>query len=278
MRNPKRSIVIISAPRSGTNYFCDTMEAFSEIAGLFEIFNPRGVFGASGYPELFTSFLDGNPKLVEGTPIAEQPVLIRTFRDQPVASVQILEEDLHKVRKEYISYKIFPNQIPDEKLTVLLRELAAAAIFIVRSRIATFISFKKAMLTDQWHNTDTRDMKLSLDLQEFLSWCEGHDAWFHNTSDIAMRLRIPSLFISYESDINMDKENLVEKILLGMRSIGVSLHYPDTMTHAKFRKQDTQGDPFDKLENGTEIREALSQQGLLDYALSNPLVRNRPSV
>ena len=42
-------IVIISSPRSGTNFLCECLGEFEENLNLFEIFNRRGVFGANNH-------------------------------------------------------------------------------------------------------------------------------------------------------------------------------------------------------------------------------------
>lgn len=266
-----QEIAIIAAPRSGTNYFCDTLGAFDEVASFFELFNPRGVFGLERLPAIYDHLSSCLGQDVDGV---SDPDLIRFVKENPVRFLEVLSAGVEALEKKALSYKIFPGQLPAHTLEELLSNPERRFMFIVRSRIDTFISFKKAMELDNWINRPTGDLMVEVSFDEFMEWAALQDKWYAEAEDILRRANQRYIAFSYEADINVPKETLVEKQYLSLRSLGVDAFFPDTVTPPRFKRQDKLIGPFKKIANGEELKQQFLSQGLLGkYALRNPLIR-----
>lgn len=263
----KCSIITISIPRSGTNYFSDQIGSFPEIAGLMEIFNPRGVYGIAQHPNLMARYGD---LITEKA--SESEGLVELFQKTPLRAVDTLSQEISENPDlKYLSYKIFPNQVREEALRIIHREHTLSAIVIVRARLEVFVSYKKAIQSDVWHNQDTSAVKVSITLEEFLEWARQQDEWYETQEKTLRQMRIPFIILSYNADINVPPEVLREKLYFLLRSMNAQVSFPEGQAVSHFKRQDAVGDVFDKIENGAELRAQLAETGQLGYALRTPL-------
>lgn len=269
MKTP-REIAIIATPRSGTNFFCDTLGEFDELSSFFELFNPRGVFGLERCPPIYEQLSQGL-----GFPVADvsDPQLIEYATSNPESLLTELGNAVGRLGKTAFSYKIFPGQLKRNSLENILSGQHRHFLFIVRSRIDTYISFKKAMQVDHWVNRPTEDIKITVELDEFMEWAAGQDKWYAGCEAILRSAKRPYFAFSYEADVNVPKETLLEKQFLVLRSAGIDLPFPMQITPPRFRRQDKLVGPFKKIANGEDLKNELGKRGLLGrYALRHPLI------
>ena len=267
-------IAIIAAPRTGTNYFCDTMGEFPEIANFFELFNPRGAFGLDAFPDVFEILSENFNFDVKS---AEDPELINAARNNPVDFLDKLGRSVTSLGKDFFTYKIFPNQISQDFLEEILRDTNRSFILIARRRIDTFISFKKAMQFDTWVNRPTGNVLIEATYEEFMTWSAAQDKWYENAVDILRKHDKNCIFLSYDADLNVPKETLVEKQYLALKSLGADASFPQNIEAPRFSKQDKEIGPFKKISNGEELKQALMEKKLLrTYALRNAFTNMKP--
>lgn len=260
-------VVIVSAPRSGTNFFCECLADLPENLGFFEIFNPRGMFGGRQGDTL--------PAFGEhlGTRISDvsDAALLEFIRERPIEALNVLGRSIEASGYSSFSYKIFPNQVSPEALGQILHSERCRIILIVRRRLDTYISYAKARERDVWKNESTKDLLPEIDVRDFLRWAKRLDDWYTDATQILRAADRPIDVFAYESDINVPKHELVDRVagLLQVRGLRVSV--PTDRPPVRFRKQDRDVGPFKKVGNEQELRAALRERGRYNYALGTPL-------
>jgi hypothetical protein len=264
---PVQDIIVIAAPRSGTNFFCECMGTLSGVAAYFEIFNPGGVMGA------------GDPRTLEhlskvlGRPVnsAKESELVRFFRTQPLAAVEELRACAREHGEVAVCYKVFPGQIPDDALRSLLMRPEAIVAMVVRRRLDTYISYQNARRDNVWKNRDTSNLFPSIDLEDFLSWAERVDSWYEDAAALARSAERPICIFDYDQDINVPKPELVANLASQLKRLDLDLRPDRDVEKTAFRKQDKRAGPFKKISNADELRAQLRSRRAYNYALTSPL-------
>lgn len=260
-------IVVMSAPRSGTNFFCECLDDLPEVMGLYEIFNRGGVFGAARGKQL--------PVLADVTGIpaesASDEALVSLFRDRPVDGLRALGETALRTNRKVVSYKVFPNQLSDDVIERIVSANSRYPLILVRGRLDVFVSYEKARQSKTWKNSDTSGMKPHISVDDFLEWAHGNDEWFTRIADMLDRLRKRYRVLTYREDIDVPKQQLISDLHASLVADGIDVSLPTGSPGERFKRQDVRAEPFEKIANGEELRATLAARGLLEYALGEPL-------
>lgn len=262
-------IVLVSSERSGTNYLCDTMGNFRGLVNFLELFSPAGVFGLQWHPAVVKILSD-----ISGVDFFDQNSgnLVRHVAQNRIAFLEQLNEAVRISGNQNFGYKIFPNQVSHADLNEIVSNDRRVFVFLARNRLDTFISFKKAIKSGNWVNLDSKDLKIEVDLDEFMSWAENLDRWYAETERKVRDAGRKYCFLSYDADINVQRGNMIEKVYLSLRAMGVDIQYPINAKPPTFQRQDGPGSPFDKISNGMALKQRLSDERLLvRYALRTSL-------
>lgn len=264
---PVPEIVLISAPRSGTNFFCECLDDLPEVMGLYEIFNRGGVYGAARGKQL--------PVLAEVTGIpaesASDEALVALFRDRPLDGLRALGETALRTNRSVVSYKVFPNQLSAKAIESIVAEGHRHPLILVRSRLDVFVSYEKARQSKTWKNADTSGMKPTVSADDFLEWARGNDEWFAGIADMLDRLGKRYRMLTYREDVDVPKAELLRDLHASLVADGIDVSFPARLPGERFKRQDVRAEPFAKIANGDELRSELEERGMLEYALGEPL-------
>jgi|GEM_PF-4557308 len=268
---PKKELILIASPRTGTNYLCDTLGAFDEILNLFEIFNYNGVFGTERFPEIFTYF---NKVLkIDNSDVMERH-FVNYVMNNRIRFIEQLNYFAERIGKTVISYKILPEQLASKELDEIINDYSKAFLIIGRSRIDTFISYKKALHTNEWVHKNTKEVMIEVSFDEFMQWSINMDKWYQDILDKLILAKQQFCLMSYETDINVPKGLLIEKLYLIMRGLGFDLSFPQKYPPPMYNRQDAEVGPFKKILNGKELKQKFIDKNLLQrYALRSPLIK-----
>lgn len=263
---PAGEIITVAIPRSGTNFMCECIADFPGVLGLFEIFNPRGVFGAKNSGLLRA--LNGEL----GTDYTEvsAPELVELFRSQPLVAVEHLRRATAMRGFSFVSYKVFPGQIADDELSELLSNRSCRVLVLTRRRLDVYISYVKARELDVWKSASTADLLPEIDVSDFLRWCKRSDAWYEDAKALLDKHGTPYAILRYEDDISLPKENVVELVGRTLTELGIDVGPPPDKP-VRFKRQDKRVGPFKKIANGEELRAQLRERSKYNYALARPL-------
>lgn len=262
-----RDIVIVAAPRSGTNFFCECVSALRGISTYFEIFNPRGVMGV-GEPQTLNHL---SQALGVSVSSARDKELVRHFRSNPLAAVDILRDCAQARGDRALCYKVFPKQITWDVLGELLNRQGTITIFVVRRRLDVYVSYKKAQQQDVWKNRDTSDLQIEVDVDDFLNWAAEIDGWYEAVAEVARRDKLTHLVYDYDSDIDIPKPKLVDHLSTELSGVGFVTEPGLGVQRSAFKKQDRKKRPFKKISNAAALRDELRSRRAYRYALAPPL-------
>lgn len=264
---PCDEIVVLATPRSGTNYFCECLTEFNEVRGFYEIFNPAAVMGAG---KRVVPLL--NQELDLAATDARDKDLVRTFRRQPSRALDALAVAGRGLGGSIISYKVFPRQLQMDDLAGLFKDDRRRVVFIVRSRLDVYISYQKAQQTNVWTKKSTAEFLPEIKTDDFLEWADGVDAWYSACLGHVEEARLRCCIAQYEKDINIPKSDFLPHLqgALGNLDLEVSIR-ENALKRNRYVRQDRMVDPFAKVANGAELRDALRSQGKYKYALERPL-------
>lgn len=271
MDNSKRipTVAIISVARSGTNYFVSTLNKFNRAAAYFELFGDRGVFGILNHPTVAERLSAIIERPVE---TADDPELVRVFRDRPALHLSLLNHCAAQTGYDWMSYKVFPDQVDIHKLKHSLLQDSTKVLFLTRSRLETYISLQKALSFGKWKNIETSDLRPAIDVDAFLSWAKHQTGWYTMLYAHVRSNDVPFEIVDYETQINVPQAELLRTCQGLLKRFGIDADYPEDEAHkAVVTKQDKTKDPFDRIANGPQTRDQLVAKGQLEYALSAPL-------
>ncbi len=260
-------LLIVSVPRSGTNFFCECLDALTGAVAYHELFNGRGAFGLRpGAPQLarFAPALGHTPA------DARDPALIAHFRAEPHAALDTLARAAADEGLVLMGYKVFPRQVAMPVLASLMRRPRTRVGFILRNRIDTFISYEKARQQETWKGTDTTLFRPELNPQAFLDWAAETDRWFADTARLALNTGHRPFVWRYDADIDVGKPALVAALAETLGAAGIDVAAPTTVGRARHIRQDESAGPFRKIANGPAVRAALRAAGRLRYARGEP--------
>lgn len=260
-------IVILSSPRSGTNYFCDSIGEFNEVLGFAEIFNPAGVFGTKRQNVLKHLSKHLGASIREAT----DRRLTTFFRTEPLEALHVLGEAARLTGAKFISYKIFPRQLAQEDLARLLASPGRTLLFIVRRRLDAYISYEKARQGAAWTNVRTADMRPTIDARQFMKWAKSTDEWLDYCVQVAEAHGKAFKIARYTEDVDVPKPTLMRNIQYNLGELGINVTMPDGKVRTRFNRQDRAVGPFQKIFNGEELRAELRSMTKYNYALGHPL-------
>ncbi len=263
-----RELVIIAAARTGTNHLCGTLGGFPGTLMLHEIFDESAVYGLNGRPWLLPHFarLLGRPLSGE-----DDPALIDFFRRNPARAMAELAGLAAAHGVALLGHKVFPDQLPAEDLTRLLAERRPAVLFVVRQRLASYVSLLKAKSSGRWTNFDSSGVMVEADVTAFLAWSARRDSWYAEMHAVTVAAALPHLTLSYERHLDAPGEELTGTLTYCLSTLGIALPPPRLGRHPAFARQDGTAGVFQRLANGRAFEQSLIEAGKLDYALGAPL-------
>lgn len=272
-QGPIREIVILSAPRNGTNFLCECLGGLREIDAYFELFNPNGVMGAGVPPVLSRASAMFGRDITS----AHDPDLVQLFRTEPVRGLWMLRDTALERRRKCISYKIFPGQLSPAALATVLDRDGVFVIFLSRARLDVYISYLKARQTNVWKNAPTGGIDCTVGVDAFLDWAAEQDRWFDSCADMVRRSGRPLTVFDYNSDIDVGKHELLRHLIRVLGRVGTKVTFNPEADDRLFLRQDAPVSPFRKIGNGAAVEAGLTRLGRLDYALAAPLAALRPA-
>jgi hypothetical protein len=255
-------------PRTGSSYYCDCLGTLPGVVMLREIFNPRGyapVIKLAGARRRLEAMLGSE---LAG---ADDRALHHYFLDQPLEAIEALSAAAAEERAALMVYKIIGHQLERPKLEALLRQRRPRVVILVRRRLDVWISISKAQAIGKWHNRDTKDVEVEIDLGQFMEWSQASDDWYRYAVELTDQLGLGAKILYYDRDVDRPFPEL-RRSTIGLLA-DLDIHLPRRGgTALRIRsRQDARTEPFSKISNGAALRADLAARGLLDYALSPPL-------
>src|SRR5262249_39908316 len=111
-------------------------------------------------------------------PVIEDPAAIRVIRRDPTRTLDCLVDMLPR-EKRLLTFKLLRRQLPVRQLRdEIIARPDTAIVFLRRRPIDSFISSRKAALLQKWSAVDTTDMKIDIEVGDFLKWWDATADWY----------------------------------------------------------------------------------------------------
>lgn len=266
---PLQELTIVAASRTGSNHLCGVLGSFSNFLILHEIFNESRAYGLSFRDYLLPQFSSLIGQSVAGE---EDGKLINFVRQDPQRAIAILARLAAAKREKVLGYKISPGQVSNSVVEDLFTHRRPAVIFVVRGRLASYISALKARLSGRWTNYDSSGIAVEVTIDDFLAWTAARDGWYSEMSAAVEAAGLRHLTLSYERHIDRSAPELSILLARALPGLGIGiLHDFARPMRSGYNKQDTTAALFQRVGNGAALAEALRRDGKLDYALGSPM-------
>lgn len=263
-----RQIVVLSNPRTGSNYFADTFWNFrQDVVSLSEIFHKDAVFDLDKYPASFAHLSAALGAELSGQ---DDPRLVQAARETPVRFLDILAGFSAETGRKALVYKAFQDHFPQPKWRDIFQKTRPTGLFLVRNRLETFISFKKAMMTGHWANMKTDGLRPTLDAGDFRAWAIRQDGWYADMEQLFHDLGLRYAVVDYGRDVTRATPELLRYQYRLLRGMGLDPRFPDGPLKSRFHKQDGTRDILDRIENADAFLQDAAALGLDEDALFAP--------
>jgi LPS sulfotransferase NodH len=153
---------------------------------------------------------------------------------------------------------------------ILLRP-GMRTVLVTRRMIDTYVSLAKAKLTDAWHEADTTNVKVTLNIDAFSAWLNEETLWYATWQEWMRRRSLPSPVLRYETHIAIPPEAALRRFTMAAGQVGISLRVPTTLPHPGLSLQDKGKGVAFKVTNWPEFSRALVERDLEKRAFGYPI-------
>lgn len=262
---PASSIAWITLPRTGSNYLCELLHNHYRIQSHYEIFHKHKFYARNRnqiidlinkkYYTNFTDYRDLN--------------LIKWIHYNPHSLLSILKENSCG---DYFSFKIFPGQLNQRSVReVIINDSSIKKILVQRNLLDVYISRMLALKLGKWGHTNTSEIKLQVDYDDFIQWFTWVEQWYRFFEESLTSIGQNFSVMSYKGlhSNESDKDKFVYLINF-LRTVDINLELREvvnTMQNAVvYKKQDLRANIADKIANYAEFEKKLHNTGL-EYLL-----------
>lgn len=231
-----------------------------------DVFNPLGAFGVTSRKNLvadeIADFLD--------LPILEErdPDLIDFVRNEPELFLRFVEATVTPKGIHWCGATIFDGQLSTQQFQSVITSEDTFVVLLKRRNLDRAISLKKARLTGVWKGQDTSEFRPELTVQDVEKPMNKSSAWFEFVENCLEANDVPFVQLSYEDHVLSGAESVL--LNLAERFPEFDWAKGDTIPDPSIQVQDRTSDIFERISNGSMLRNALEQQGILDAAMGYP--------
>lgn len=242
-----KSLMIVAAPRTGTNYLLNLLHFDPEFKIFHEIFHPEEAYGLD---PISIKFLLARIKT--STSYSTPKELTRIVRAQPEATFDALIDSSEAAGAKTMVFKVFPGHLHGDGVRKLMKR-ADAVLFVKRPVIDTYISVVKALKVGAYFGVDTTDLRPELDPIYFQEWYGWTQSWYLDTALAWMSQNgsseLPVIRFQEFTGGKSDAENFSAlQSLLSIRC-AIDLHAPLAPIAGAISRQDRGGTLSERVRN-----------------------------
>lgn len=256
-----QTVLILGAPRTGTNYLLNLLAHRPDVRAHHEIFHPAQAFGYDADALRMFCRLTGDD--IDTVDDERLPMQLARW---PEAAVRCLRDVAERSGAQFMFFKMFPGH-GDGTIDTVERVLrhVDAAVFVKRRILDSYISVTKALAVGQFFGMDTTGLRPKLDVDHFVEWYRETSLWHIRCTEAWMRrfgssdvpvLRYDEFTAGAgSSNLRSVEELLCDRVPLAMPASGA------VVTDA-LERQDRGSSPHHKVANYDEFAAALARKGL----------------
>lgn len=250
-------IIVITTGRSGSSIFLDSLSKIENSFSYAEILHPNKLSRVRHILHDLTDITQGNNP---------EDTILNLRKNDPIRYMNIITE-YSKRRYNLISYKCLPYQILNSKeiIDYFLNKLDAVFLFLVRSKVDTYISFLKANYLEAWSKIDTTNIKIKVNYSDMINYANNTE---NEMKELYNLFKIKKhKIISYEDYINDNISNICFKNINLLKEFNIFIN-SETIQYLEYlNKQDKNVNTFDKISNREEIILKLKSDNMYNYII-----------
>jgi LPS sulfotransferase NodH len=261
--SPKQTncICILTVPRTGSGHLCKVLNNFPGFAAFFELFARTECRGLLRHvPAPFVSIRARHDKA--------DPALVALAQNRPRVFLDRVARFCFYTGKPNISLKFMPAQLTPKIIeSEILGRPRTRALLLTRRAIDSYISKLKAHQVSRHRNTDTTNLKVTLDAGKFMNWHARKALWYdhwqawHRAKGLALPI------MRYEDDISPGVGRTLTRFAELAEQAGMELRIPASLKTEGMSRQDLSRNTRDKVANWAEFEKQLSRRGASEKIL-----------
>lgn len=241
-----KTVMIIAAPRTGTNYLLNLLYLQPRLHVFHEVFHPDEAYGFdNACVEIFGR--------LTGAVTASSPRhdLKQALQAYPEAAVDTMAQIAADAGADHCFFKCFATHLNSDAVRRLITHVDTV-LFVKRPVLETFVSLSKADAVKAFHNVDTTDVRPALDPVYFRRWFGWTSAWYVDTALawISQKRSSELPIIRYaEFSAGDDRANLCALVRLLNQRCGLQIPVHEIGEVNTILKQDRNTDLASKVQN-----------------------------
>jgi hypothetical protein len=241
----KKLILILCEPRTGSNLLCEAMESYSDLQCINEFYlSPNiGLYVRKDHipddlphKDLLTQKQQDSLFGVLNIDTGNHFDMLVGIYKSPIKSLL----ELYNVTEKTLVVKIMKAHFEELKLDTLLNLPFVEVILLERlNKLEEYVSHRKAIELDQWYNTDTSNIKITVDIDKFLEKRDQSLAWYQKIRQHLKSINRSCLELNYEEHLlDFNQDEFCKMFDIWLQSCNIAL----TKTNHRmkfFKKQNT---------------------------------------
>lgn len=241
-----KKVCIVAIPRTGTNYLCSLLNQHPDIDSRLEIFHNKKPYSINNN-EIDAFIRELNIK--RKTDSIEE--VVKIIGENPMKLTNYL---LKNSKKNILSYKIFPWQLNFNMLKKdIICDKDTVFLFCKRKTIDSYISKEKALITSEYNNVNTTNIKININFEDYKIWYVRMQRWYKYMEETIKNNNQKITTILYEDFIKCNDDINLKYILNYLEKLDIELKEIDSNVSSCQKKQDNNNDYTKKVLNWNDF-------------------------
>ena len=262
----KKIILLLSEARTGSNLLNEALNLYTPVRTINEFYLSKNGFYIT--PDKTPDDLPHKtligPKersiLAEflNVPPENYYELISAIRNNPIESLFKLAE----VVPQHLVVKIHKEHFDELNLVRLLDNPNVEVMLLERtSRLHSYVSNLKARQYDKWHNVDTSDIRVTVNISDFLQQQQKSLDWYIKIREILKNYNKQYLEVNYERDLeHITKESFYALCDPWLKLVDFSLS--KSTYELKYFKKQNNSSIENSIENYSEVVKVVNKSAV----------------
>lgn len=258
-------LLILSIPRTGSNFICNVIDNFQEFEFFFEVFHHKKVFirpkRKSEIVRYISSVCQNNNFRISGDRINEKELVELAHADPGLFFNAIKNTKKNK----YFGFKVFRNHLSIKEIdSLFIRDKSIFKLILKRNLLDAYASDRIASTISKYVRAGTSNIQVEFEEGHFLKWLKNTQRYYKTLEDYSRLFPDSFANLTYE-EINQFNNN-GEKICFiadYLRNCGFDLSLKQDLKNIDLpNKQDMRKNTFERFKNPDDLKRSLYKHQL----------------
>jgi len=253
-------IFVLSEARTGSTLLCQLLAHYKNVINFHEIFHNVGT--ANDY-DVFNINVAFNNVLQEqfGDGVFDREKMFPRIIEDPKKLLTLMTENFNEtlIVKVHLFQLIGTNYPVSAIFDWILSQPNHKFVLLERNFLNSYVSLLKAEQSNRWHNIDTTNIQVEIDLDKFNKELSRYTWRYEFIKQKLQEHHIDYLNVDYDKDLKNYNHQEFEQLIEPWR-VRQQLELIHTgSTFFRVQRQNTDDDISNSISNWTEIKEILNR-------------------